>query len=294
MATMPSPLPDASNLEAGIVEDASPSRLSRVHNNVRDLLRRSVFGAVANSPVASPVHSPQDRVFPYPTLRPATQRPSHQATPTGFTTSPSEDVPGVLFPSWRRQPLVSPVANTTTRPQSPREHPDLSQNAMSDFLRQEELQQHQRRQNKAWKRHRSRRSRKPVSSIQRIICIILGLTVLGLLGTCKKPQQSRDRTNRMLTTRRHRTCNHILAHLSITARPLRARLTPHKYRLRPHTSQTMLSAFSTREKAHRTHRASTATETVSSSTRHRSNNQHLRSLHSSYSHTSSEPRFRVI
>lgn len=50
-----SPLPDSTALESGIVEDARPSRLSRVQDNVRLLLRTSVFGSVASSPT-SPIH----------------------------------------------------------------------------------------------------------------------------------------------------------------------------------------------------------------------------------------------
>ncbi|KAM3424987.1 hypothetical protein BST61_g6957 [Cercospora zeina] len=50
-----SPLPDSTALEAGIIEDAPPSRLSRVQDNVRLLLRTSIFGSVASSPT-SPVH----------------------------------------------------------------------------------------------------------------------------------------------------------------------------------------------------------------------------------------------
>jgi hypothetical protein len=183
---MRSPLPDSSNLEAGIVEDARPSRLSRVHDNVRDLLRRSVFGSVASSPVASPTRSPGDRVVPSPTTHPAHQQ---MTTPTHYpavsTTSSPHNVPGVLFPAWRSQPPSPPVINDRSHTPAPREHPDLNQNAMSVFLQKKELQRHQQRQHKAWKRPRSRKPRNTASSAQWVICVVLGFAVLGLLGTCK-------------------------------------------------------------------------------------------------------------
>jgi hypothetical protein len=183
---MRSPLPDSSNLEAGIVEDARPSRLSRVHDNVRDLLRRSVFGSVASSPVISPTHSPGDRVVPSPTTHPAHPQ---MTTPTHYlaasTTSSPHDVPGVLFPAWRSQPPSPPVIDDRPQTSAPYAHPDLNQNAMSIFLQQKELQRHEQRQHKAWKRPRSRKPRNSVSSVQWIICMILGFAVLGLLGTCK-------------------------------------------------------------------------------------------------------------
>lgn len=188
---MRSPLPDSSNLEAGIVEDARPSRLSRVHDNVRDLLRRSVFGSVTSTPVTSPTRSPEDRAIPTPPINPITQHTTQRAmpmvSPVGSTISSPENVPGVLFPAWRQQPCTPPVVTNESQTPTPYDHPDLTQNTMSLFLQQKELQRHQQRQHKAWKRPRSRRSRKPVSSMQWVICIILGFAVLGLLGTCKEP-----------------------------------------------------------------------------------------------------------
>lgn len=187
---MRSPLPDSSNLEAGIVEDARPSRLSRVHDNVRDLLRRSVFGSVTSTPVTSPTRSPEDRAIPTPPIHPITQHASQRAmpinSPVASTTSSPEIVPGVLFPAWRQQPSTPPVVNNESQTPTPRDHPDLSQNTMSLFLQQKELERHQQRQHKAWKRPRSRKSRKSVSSMQWIICMLLGFAVLGLLGTCKR------------------------------------------------------------------------------------------------------------
>lgn len=187
---MRSPLPDSSNLEAGIVEDALPSRLSRVHDNVRDLLRRSVFGSVTSTPVASPMNSPEHRVAPSATQHSAAHRPLQQAapmpSPAASSLYSSDQVPGVLFPPWRPQPDLSPPANATLQESTPREHPDMNQNAMSVFLQQRERRRHKHRQNQAWKRPRSRKSKSSGSSnFQWVICSILGFAVLGLLGTCK-------------------------------------------------------------------------------------------------------------
>jgi hypothetical protein len=187
---MRSPLPDSSNLEAGILEDARPSRLSRVHDNVRDLLRRSVFGSFASSPVASPPRSPGASVVPNPTTRLPPQQPTPTYHPAVSTTPSPQDVPGVLFPAWRSQPPSPPVIDDRSQVPAPPEHPDVSQNAMSVFLQQKELQRHQHRQHKAWKRPRSRKPRDAVSSVQWIICMVLGFAVLGLLGTCKQNHRS--------------------------------------------------------------------------------------------------------
>lgn len=186
---MRSPLPDSSNLEAGIVEDALPSRLSRVHDNVRDLLRRSVFGSVTSTPVASPIRSSDDRVAPSPPIHSTARRLPHEVSPIlvpAASTTSSPDVPGVLFPPWRPQPEGCPTSDVTSQAPTPREHPDLTPSAMSIFLQQKELQRYQQRQHKAWKRPRSRKSKSSVSNVQRVVCGILGFAVLGLLGTCKQ------------------------------------------------------------------------------------------------------------
>jgi len=188
---MRSPLPDSSNLEAGIVDDALPSRLSRVHDNVRDLLRRSVFGSVTSTPAASPRDSPGDHVAANPPMHPAAQRHS----PAASTISSSDEVPGVLFPPWRPQPDIPSMANATPPDSTPRNHPDMSQNAMSVFLQQKQQQRHQHRQHKAWKRPRSRKSRNSASNVQWVICIILGFAVLGLLGTCKKKSRHNSQSH---------------------------------------------------------------------------------------------------
>lgn len=190
MAVMRSPLPDSSNLEAGIVEDVRPSRLSRVHDNVRDLLRRSVFGSVHSTPVVSPTRSPHDHMDPNPATLPIAQHPGQQTSPirplATSPTSPPGDVPGVLFPAWRAQPSPPAMIGASPQMTAPRNHPDLSPNVMSLFLQQKNVQQHHHnRQQKAWKRHPTRKPKKSTSCMQWFICSVLGVTVLGLLATCK-------------------------------------------------------------------------------------------------------------
>lgn len=185
---MRSPLPDSSNLEAGIVEDAMPSRLSRVHDNVRDLLRRSVFGSVTSTPIASPTNSTEDRAVPNPTVHSAAHCSPRQAvpipSPAASTLCSPDHVPGVLFPPWRPQPDILPTVNPPSPESTPREHPDMNRNAMSVFLQQKERRRHKHRQQQAWKRPRSCKHKDSVSNIQCVVCSILGFAVFGLLGTC--------------------------------------------------------------------------------------------------------------
>ena len=180
---MRSPLPDSSNLEAGILEDAVPSRLSRVHDNVRDLLRQSVFGALHVSPTASP-RSPPNRVLSSPVPKSEPRRELRPESPAEATpVSLHGEVPGVLFPAWRREPCSPPQVHIATAG-----HPDMSPNAISVFmnLQHNEAQRHkQDRQHKAWTRSKSRRYKKASSSTQWAVCIILGFTIFGLLGACK-------------------------------------------------------------------------------------------------------------
>jgi len=223
---MRSPLPDSSNLEAGIVDDALPSRLSRVHDNVRDLLRRSVFGSVTSTPIASPIDPSAHRTVPTPTIYPRAHDSPRQgapiASPAGSTMCSSDEVPGVLFPPWRPQPSTLPTDNATSPESTPREHPDMSQNAMSVFLQQKEQRRHQHRQHKAWKRPRSRKPKSSVSNVQWVICSVLGFAVLGLLGTCKKRSPYFLIPPYMLTARRYCTGDNILGCFGVATRPIRA------------------------------------------------------------------------
>lgn len=297
---MRSPLPDSSNLEAGIVEDARPSRLSRVHDNVRDILRRSVFGSVTSTPVTSPTRWPEDRAIPTPPIHPTTQHTTQRAmpmvSPPNSTLSSPENVPGVLFPAWRQQPCTLPIANNESQTPTPRDHPDLSQNTMSLFLQQKELQRHQQRQHKAWKRPKSRKSRKSVGSMQWVICIILGFAVLGLLGTCKSKPAAIFTMPQMLTIGRYRTRGHILGCFGDATRHVCTGVTPHQHCARPHLGQTMLSQHTEDEEKNCQDRAGAATKTPPSASRCSCDSswdcRRVCSLHSAHAHTCAEPRLR--
>lgn len=183
---MLSPLPDSRDLEAGIVEDASPSRLSRVHDNVRDLLRRSVFGSANSSPMRSTPRSPWGLDSPTSPILPHQTHPTahsdHQTIPIeSIIPTPNQNVPGVLFPPWRPRPTM---LNHTIRPH---EHPDLPPSTLSAFLQQKDIQRQQKGQEKAWKRPPKTRKQRKTSSVraQWPICAILAVILLGLLGTCK-------------------------------------------------------------------------------------------------------------
>lgn len=205
---MRSPLPDSGNLEAGIVEDSRPSRLSRVHDNVRDLLRRSVQGngSAAISPASPWTNSHDLNILPSPvTAKSGTEKqsPRSNVRPTSTTdstpTTPPEEIPGVLFPPWRHQePANRPdtAAVDNTRAAAANDHPDLSSPALSVFIHQKQIE----RQQQAWKRrhakprkHKQERHRNPPSNaVQWTISIILACVVCGLLGTCKYPPSSKQ------------------------------------------------------------------------------------------------------
>ena len=112
---MRSPLPDSSNLEAGILEDAVPSRLSCVHDNVRDLLRQSVFGAFHVSPTSSQTNgSPHIRVLPSPVTKSEPRRelrPENpaEATPVSLSTEMYQAysfLHGAVSPAVLLQPML--------------------------------------------------------------------------------------------------------------------------------------------------------------------------------------------
>lgn len=187
-----SPLPDSSALEAGIIEDERPSRLSRVQDNVRNLLRTSGLGSVANSPttpihdrrqVTATVNSPALRPVerdqplrshpPSPTLglrsprRPAqtrfpvTARPETMPSPadssTSVSTSHSEDMRNFPCPPSNHQRNIPHTAHRSTlfntRAVAALNHPDLSEFTVSDLSQQKITHGQQHR--RAWARHRA-------------------------------------------------------------------------------------------------------------------------------------------
>ncbi|KAK0945605.1 hypothetical protein LTR29_002960 [Friedmanniomyces endolithicus] len=168
---MHSPLPDSSVLEAGIIEDDRPSRLSRVQDNVRHLLRASIPTSFRSSVIAAP---PAHRATVEDADRTPLQSPLRRhvridvgvlPSPSSATTSESTfadegaNVPGVLFPPTSYQQQAEHVNHQSTmfntRAIAALTHPDLTDRSMAIFLQQKT----QERQNRAWKRSKNRKLR---------------------------------------------------------------------------------------------------------------------------------------
>ena len=194
---MHSPLPDSSALEAGILEDEQPSRLSRVQDNVRNLLRASVFSSVRGS---TTLHARVDddddniartsihaRVFPVPRVLPS---PSSNTTTTSTTSSAEElPLPGLLFPPTTYTQNVMQMAHQSTvfntRAVAALNHPDLSDPSMALFLQQKT----ESRQRRAWKRSRNRKLRHASANTGRgsqwLLCLVSGLLLAAIVATCE-------------------------------------------------------------------------------------------------------------
>ena len=198
---MHSPLPDSSALEAGIIEDERPSRLSRVQDNVRNLLRASVpssfRGSVLGTPLAhratvedgerSPLQSPLRRNVRVEIG--ALPSPSSSRTTYSSPGSETHDVSGVLFPPTSYQQQVQHMAHQSnmfnTRAIAALTHPDLSDPSVAVFL-QHKTEDRQRR---AWKRSRNRKLRHAESGRRKtcswLLCIVTGLLLAAIVSTCK-------------------------------------------------------------------------------------------------------------
>lgn len=187
---MNSPLPDASALEAGILEDERPSRLSRVQDNVRNLLRSSVFGSVASSPT-TPTHrqqSDQDRHTP--TLHSSARYEVHRGqvlpsppTSSGTTeTHPEMEVPHPTrsFQDRSQQPThQSTLFNS--RAVTALNHPDLSDPSMESLS----LQKTRSRQRHGWQRSKHRRAAKRAAGSRALLCVLAAVLLAGLVATCE-------------------------------------------------------------------------------------------------------------
>lgn len=201
---MHSPLPDSSALEAGILEDETPSPLSRVQDNVRNLLRNSRFGSVQSSPLGSPTHidHPQiNRSIPTPaqsTLRRVSNQPEVVPSPSTesmtsantstTTTTQGDEIPGVLFPPASYGAAVQQMAHQSTlfntRAVAALNHPDLNDPSLASFLQQK----NETRQQQAWKRskHGKRHSAATkVGSSQCLLCVLAALLLAAIVATCK-------------------------------------------------------------------------------------------------------------
>ncbi|KAK4950822.1 hypothetical protein LTR10_010815 [Elasticomyces elasticus] len=192
---MHSPLPDSSNLEAGILEDERPSRLSRVHDNVRNLLRASIPNSVRQSIISTP---PARRTTAEDAYRSPQQSPRNpharvvievlpspsSATATNISQSNERhDVPGVLFPptSYHQQGQHVPSTMFNTRAIAALTHPDLSDPSLAIFLQQKTDD----RQRRAWKRSRNRKLRHGRSERRKwswVFCVAAGLTLAAMVA----------------------------------------------------------------------------------------------------------------
>ena len=199
---MHSPLPDASALEAGIVEDEMPSRLSRVQENVRNLLRNSSIGLASSTPpiatpdqfdlnhgLPTPPHSPLHRAsrlhHPEVVPNPLAENPPSATTspaPTEADEVSDADVP----PShYRRavQQMAHQSALFNTRAVAALDHPDLSDPSLAAHLRKEHM-----RQRGSWKRSRHARKRShavEAGSSQVCFCVLTALLLAATVATCK-------------------------------------------------------------------------------------------------------------
>ncbi|KAK3713351.1 hypothetical protein LTR37_008543 [Vermiconidia calcicola] len=205
---MHSPLPDASALEAGILEDTQPSRLSRVQDNVRNLLRNSRFGSVQSSPPATPprtqhhfqqqqqwnaLPTPPQSPTRYPRTPPQ-PLPTPSAESSASTSSPpptpDNEVPAVHFAHSSIRHTLQQMAHQSalfnTRAVAALDHPDLSDPEVAVYV--------QKRQREAWKRtrngHGRKRSRHVIarreavsSSSGCLLCVLAALLLSAIVAT---------------------------------------------------------------------------------------------------------------
>ena len=203
---MHSPLPDSSALEAGILEDELPSGISRVQENVRNLLRNSRF-SIASTPQASPrvplgpnlpwvdhglATPPTTPLYRMPPQPEVLASPSAESTTSGTSTSPSGSasasppplaVPGILFPpvGYQRAAYQSAVFNS--RAVAALDHPDLSDPSMAVYVQQKA----ETRQQRAWRKSKhGRRGRAAVhaGSSQVLLCVLSALLLAAIVATC--------------------------------------------------------------------------------------------------------------
>ena len=197
---MHSPLPDSSALESGIVEDERPSRLSRVQDNVRNLLRTLVLSSIRSSMIRPPPpHQAKVEDDGRSTLQSPLQRhvrvapevlPSPSNRPSTATSSPTDGhhpLAGALFPPLSYQRQVQEMAHQSTmfntRAVAALTQPDLSDPSLALYLQQKTDD----RQRRAWKRSRNRKLRQSDgrrSTAAWAVCVIAGLLLAGIVATC--------------------------------------------------------------------------------------------------------------
>ncbi|KAK0946126.1 hypothetical protein LTR29_002440 [Friedmanniomyces endolithicus] len=191
---MHSPLPDSSVLEAGIIEDQRPSRLSRVQDNVRHLLRASIPTSFRSSVINAPPahHATVEDADRTPLQSPLRRHvridigvlPSPLSATTSESTMADEraHVPGVLFPPTSYHQQAEHVNHQSTmfntRAIAALTHPDLTDPSMAIFLQQKT----QERQDRAWKRSKNRKLRHADLAIATSRNVSTTFHVLFILG----------------------------------------------------------------------------------------------------------------
>ena len=210
-AVMHSPLPDASALEAGILEDERPSRLSRVQDNVRHLLRASVVESLRGSSLTPPdspvnVHVTDPLATPPQVHFDAARQPDVLLSPVSSTTAESEHdallgghgrpSPGAratLFPaSTRYRDAIAEMAHQSCVFNS-RAMAALGKTKVADSGSTPSPQHKTRSRGQgAWKRPKHRggtKSRKRNQSIevQCAICVLSSLLLASVVATCEYP-----------------------------------------------------------------------------------------------------------
>ncbi|KAK0311917.1 hypothetical protein LTR01_002831 [Friedmanniomyces endolithicus] len=193
---MHSPLPDSSVLEAGIIEDQRPSRLSRVQDNVRHLLRASIPTSFRSSVINAPPahHATVEDADRTPLQSPLRRHvridigvlPSPLSATTSESTMADEraHVPGVLFPPTSYHQQAEHVNHQSTmfntRAIAALTHPDLTDPSMAIFLQQKT----QERQDRAWKRSKNRKLRHAdlaIATSRNVSTMFHVLFILGIL-----------------------------------------------------------------------------------------------------------------
>lgn len=191
---MRSPLPDSATLEAGIFEDQQPSRLSRVQDNVRNLLRSSASIPTYPSPLASPTEVRKPCAENHPrsqwNLRLDADQTIALPKSTSSNSSPgaSRDVPGILFPPLAHRQRVQDMSHRPSSVDTPWDpllcHPDMSNSSTAALLQQKE----ENKQKRAWKRsrHPKKHHRSHRSHFSRwALCLVSGLLLIAIVVTCK-------------------------------------------------------------------------------------------------------------
>lgn len=188
---MHSPLPDARALEEGILEDEHPSRLSRVQDNVRNLLRNSRLGSVYSS--APPTTAAPSNLAELNTGMPTP--PQQQSYPPEDAAEPSfqsascdsDDMPASSEYRHAVQQMAHQSSLFNSRAVAALNHPDLTDPSLEAHLRQQKAEHRQRN---AWKRSRHGAARKrkvavELGSSQTVMCVFAALLLSAIVATCE-------------------------------------------------------------------------------------------------------------